>query len=135
MEIDMRSPDVASLNEVRDRILTAIRSAVTEENARWGKGEITVDIELVGDRPAGSTPADTLIVQQGQAVVRAFGGVPTLSAGSTDSNYPMKLGIPALTVGRGGIGRDAHSLDESFDTTDSWRGPQHTLLLILSLVR
>lgn len=135
MEIDMRSPDVASLNQVRDRILGAIDQAVKAENARWQKGAITADVQLVGDRPAGATPADTTLVQSAQGVIRAMGGLPVLNASSTDSNYPMKLGIPAITVGRGGISRDAHSLDESFEAVDSWRGPQHTLLLLLSLTR
>lgn len=131
----MRSPDVASLNQVRDRILGAIDQAVKAENARWQKGAITADVQLVGDRPAGATPADTTLVQSAQGVIRAMGGLPVLNASSTDSNYPMKLGIPAITVGRGGISRDAHSLDESFEAVDSWRGPQHTLLLLLSLTR
>ena len=34
MEVDMRSPDIASLNEVRDKIIAAIKSSVVEENAR-----------------------------------------------------------------------------------------------------
>jgi len=135
MEIDMRSPDVAALDAVRDRILATIDAAVQEENARWQKGAITADVQLVGDRPAGSTPADTALVQSAQGVIRALGGVPTLNAGSTDSNYPMKLGIPAITIGKGGISREAHSLDETFEAIDSWRGPQHTLLLLLSLTR
>lgn len=135
MEIDMRSPDLAALNGVRDQILAAIDAAVKDENARWQKGAITADVALVGDRPPGATPADTTLVQSAQGVIRAFGGVPTLNANSTDSNYPMKLGIPAITVGKGGISRDAHSLDESFEAVDAWRGPQHTLLLLLSLTR
>lgn len=135
MEIDMRSPDPVPLNAVRERILAAVETAVKAENARWQKGAITVDVQLVGDRPSGATPADTLLVQNAQAVTRAFGGVPVLGANSTDANYPMRLGIPAITVGRGGIGRDPHSLDESFEAVDAWRGPQHTLLLLLSLMR
>ncbi|HRG56287.1 MAG TPA: hypothetical protein PLG56_09625 [Lacunisphaera sp.] len=75
------------------------------------------------------------IVQGAQGVIRALGGVPVLRASSTDANYPMKLGIPAITVGTGGISRDAHSLDESYEPVDSWKGPQHTLLLLLSLTR
>jgi tripeptide aminopeptidase len=135
MEIDMRSPDLISLNAVRDKIRAAINTAVFDENARWQKGAITADVELVGDRPPGQTSADTTLVQSAQATIRAMGGMPTLNANSTDSNYPMKLGIPAITIGKGGISRDAHSLDESFDPTDAWKGPQHTLLLLLSLTR
>jgi acetylornithine deacetylase/succinyl-diaminopimelate desuccinylase-like protein len=135
MEIDMRSPDPVPLDAVRKQILAAVDAAVKAENARWSKGAITADVQLAGDRPPGATPADTLLVQNAQAVTRAFGGVPALGANSTDANYPMKLGIPAITVGRGGIGRDPHSLDESYEPVESWRGQQHTLLLLLSLTR
>jgi acetylornithine deacetylase/succinyl-diaminopimelate desuccinylase-like protein len=44
-------------------------------------------------------------------VVSAFGFTPSYGFSSTDSNIPMSLGIPAVTIGRGSGGR-AHSLDE-----------------------
>jgi acetylornithine deacetylase/succinyl-diaminopimelate desuccinylase-like protein len=136
MEIDMRSADVPALNTVRDQIVAAINEAVTEENARWkSKSAVTVDIKFVGDRPAGQTPPDSVIVKTAQATIRALGGLPTLSTGSTDSNYPIRLGIPAVTMGRGGNGTGNHSLDESFDTTDAWKGPQHDLLLTIALAQ
>lgn len=135
MEIDMRSPDVKSLDQTRDKILAAINSAVGEENARWNKGKITVDVELVGNRPAGETSTDSEIVHVASATIKAMGGSPKFSSNSTDSNYPMSLGIPAITVGRGGKAEYGHSLAEYFDTQDSWKGPQNTILLVLSLTR
>lgn len=135
MEIDMRSADVASLNATRDKIIAAIHEAVKEENARWKNGEVTADIAFVGDRPAGQTDPESVIVKTAQATIRTMGGRPTLSSGSTDSNYPIKLGIPAVTLGRGGIGRNGHSLNESFDTTDAWRGPQNALLTVVALAQ
>ena len=50
-------------------------------------------------------------MQKTSAVVKAFGLTPTYSISSTDSNLPMSLGIPAVTIGRG-PGSRAHSLDE-----------------------
>ena len=58
-----------------------------------------------------------------------------LGEGSTDANIPMSLKIPAITIGGGGRGRDAHALTESFDTTDSWKGTQHALLLTIALAQ
>ena len=48
------------------------------------------------------------------AVVKAFGLTPSYNISSTDSNFPISLGIPAVTIGRGRGGR-AHSLDEWVD--------------------
>jgi hypothetical protein len=69
------------------------------------------------------------------AVSRAMQIDEVLGEGSTDANVPMSLGIPAITVSGGGIGAGAHSLGESFDTTDSWRGTQRALLLAVALAR
>jgi acetylornithine deacetylase/succinyl-diaminopimelate desuccinylase-like protein len=136
MELDMRSSDPASLASVDGNIQKAIDSAVTEENARWGKpGTISVVKELVGDRPAGSTPENTSIVRSGLAAATVLGFSANLGEGSTDSNIPMSMHIPAITIGGGGRGREAHALTESYDTTDSWQGTQHALLLTIALVQ
>jgi hypothetical protein len=47
----------------------------------------------------------------------------------------MNLKIPAIAIGGGGGGSGAHSLNEEFDTTDSWRGTQRALLLAITLVQ
>jgi acetylornithine deacetylase/succinyl-diaminopimelate desuccinylase-like protein len=136
MEIDLRSADVPSLDAIRNKMIAAINDAVKEENARWkSQSSVSVEIKLVGDRPAGQTPPESAIVKTAQATIRAFGGLPTLGTGSTDSNYPIRLGVPAVTMGRGGKGSGGHALDEAFDTTDSWKGPQHHLLMVVALAQ
>jgi tripeptide aminopeptidase len=136
MEVDMRSPQPAALAALDTRFQRAVDAAVTEENARWGKaGVITVTKERVGDRPAGSIPESSPIVQTALAAGRALNLHVSLGQGSSDANLPMSLQIPAITIGGGGDGSDAHALTESFDTTDSWRGTQHALLLTIALSR
>jgi len=136
MEVDMRSSDPASLAAVDANFQKAVDTAVAEENQRWGKpGMITAVKELVGDRPAGSTPENSAIVRAGLASATALGFNANLGEGSTDSNMPMSISIPAITIGGGGRGREAHALTESFDTTDSWMGTQHALLLTIALAR
>ena len=98
-------------------------------------GVITVTKELVGDRPAGSTPENSPIVKNGLAVATVLGFNANLGEGSTDSNTPMSLKVPAITVGGGGRGRDAHALTESFDTTDAWQGTQYAILLAVALAQ
>src|SRR5205814_8214187 len=98
-----RSSDPASLAAVDANIQKAIDAAGAEENARWGKpGVITVKKELVGDRPAGSTPENSPIVKDWLAVATVLGFNANLGEGSTDSNMPMSLHVPAITVGGGG---------------------------------
>ena len=136
MEVDMRSADPASLKALDDKFHAALKQAVEEENRRWNnRGAVTVSAELVGVRPAGKTPADSPIVQTAMAVARALGVSESLREGSTDSNVPMNLGIPAVTISGGGVGTGAHSLGEAFDTRESWKGTERALLLAVSLAR
>jgi tripeptide aminopeptidase len=136
MEVDMRSADPASLKALDTKFHTALKEAVDEENRRWNnRGPVSVSAELVGVRPAGQTPPDSPIVQTAMSVSRAFGFAETLHEGSTDSNVPMSLGIPAITISGGGLGTGAHSLNEAFDARDSWKGTQRALLLAVSLAR
>jgi di/tripeptidase len=136
MEVDMRSADPASLKAVDDKFQAALKQAVDEENARWQKrGAVSVSAELVGMRPAGQTPKDSPIVQTALAVSRTLGIQESLHEGSTDSNVPMSLNIPAITISGGGNGSGAHSLNEAFDTKDSWKGTARALLLAVSLVQ
>jgi len=135
MEVDMRSSDAAALQSLDAKFNKAVDDAVRDEDARWNQRMLTVDKALVGNRPAGQTPAGAPIVRAAVAVTRALGATVTLDEGSTDANYPMSLGIPAITIDGGGRGRDAHALTETFDSTDAWRGAQRALLLTIALAQ
>lgn len=115
MTVDMRSVGVAELKAEEDYLLALVPKAVAAENAvrSTEKGAITADIKLIGDRPVGRTPIEANIVQVAGAAVLAGGGKPQFGAGSTDSNFPMSLGIPAVTLGSGFQTERSHSLDES----------------------
>lgn len=134
MHVDMRSVDAAALQALDDRFQAAIREALAEENARWSAGErLTLEVDTIGIRPAGSQPADAPIVAAAVAAGRALGFEVPTGASSTDSNIPISLGIPAVTIDGGGRGGGAHSLAEWFDTTDSHLGTQWAILFVLTL--
>lgn len=140
-ELDMRSNDAAELAKLEAKVREVVQAAVDEENARWNengstdKGQITVNFRLIGDRPTGSTSPDHPLVQVAALAFDAVGSpVQGLQTSSTDSNMPMSLGIPAITIGGGGSGGGAHSTEEWFDPTDAHLGPQLAFLLTLALV-
>ncbi len=136
-EFDERSPDIKSLDAVDAKFKAAVQKGLDEENARWSdKGKLSVVIKPIGIRPAGQTAPDSAIVVTAAASIRALKfGEPGFSAGSSDSNIPMNLGIPAVTMGGGGKDQGAHSLGETDDITDSWKGPQNALLTALTLLQ
>jgi tripeptide aminopeptidase len=135
MEVDMRSESAEELQKLEAEFKRITQEALAEENARGaGPKKLTVEMKIVSQRPAGVTPADSPIVMIAMAADAALGIKTKLTSGSTDSNIPISLGVPAITIDGGGEGRGAHSLDESFDTTDSHIGTQRVLLIVLGIV-
>ena len=117
MDVDMRSVSCAELKKVDEAFLAVVREAVAEENTARStrEGAIQADPKVIGERPCGETALDAPIVQAAAAAIRAFGLTPAYTVSSTDANIPMSLGIPAITIGRGGPGDRTHSLDEWTD--------------------
>ncbi|MBL8191087.1 MAG: peptidase dimerization domain-containing protein, partial [Acidobacteria bacterium] len=135
MEVDMRSVNAAELDKLEAQFKRAVQQAVDEENrARPHQVPITVELKIVSQRPAGVQSPDSAIVKTALAAGASLGFTPKLGASSTDSNIPISLNIPAITIDGGGDGKGAHSLDEFFDTTNSHLGTQWALLIALGIV-
>lgn len=136
MEFDMRSESREELAKVEKAFLAIVQKSVEGENAARStkEGAISADVKLIGDRPAGETAATQQIVRNAEAVVRAKGLTPKPSSSSTDSNMAMSLGIPAVTIGSGGVGDRSHSLDEWIDVekTKSLEGASIGLGILLA---
>lgn len=115
MTIDMRSTGKAALDAEEQQFLALLQPAVDAENAArsTAKGKIAYDLKQVGDRPVGATPLDAPIIRIAAAASKAGGFAPTFGAGSTDSNIPFSMGIPAVTLGSGFQTMRAHSLEEA----------------------
>jgi acetylornithine deacetylase/succinyl-diaminopimelate desuccinylase-like protein len=118
LEVDMRSESAVELAKEESAFLAIVKKAVADENAARStkEGTVSVDVKLVGDRPAGATALDTDIVRYATAAYVAEGLTPDLGAGSTDSNVAMSLGIPAITIPRAAEGGRNHSVDEWIGT-------------------
>jgi acetylornithine deacetylase/succinyl-diaminopimelate desuccinylase-like protein len=136
MDVDLRSESPEELAKVDALFRRAVDEALAEENARWPQSrvKVTVEIQSMGIRPA-AAPADSQrIIQVAKAAARALGFEAPGSASSTDANWPMSLGIQAITLDGGGEGQGAHSITESYDDGDKgWMGPQWALLVLAML--
>lgn len=122
MAVDMRSDSTEELLKLEARLLDLVKDAVREENARWNSDKIAVEIKLIGDRPAGIVALDSPIVQATQRAVATITRAPrvTFAGSSTDSNWAMSLGIPAVTIGGGGEGGNWHSRNEWYKPVDAY---------------
>jgi acetylornithine deacetylase/succinyl-diaminopimelate desuccinylase-like protein len=133
MEVDMRSESPASLAAIERSFLAAMDRGLEEENALRREGEaLTVDKDRIGDRPSGELDPGTPIVQRALATTAEFGVQGELARSSTDSNVPIAMGIPAVTIGRGGDGSNGHAPDEFWVNTDAYLAVQRALLLVVA---
>ena len=137
-EVDMRSVDPDELARVNEEFLAIVEEAAAAENERndTENGEITANLELIGDRPAGDTDRESDLVKTTVSVLNAFGHEEIeYRTSSTDSNIPISMGIPAITMNgaRPRSGR-SHSLDEWVDTDIELVVPamRQTLTVILA---
>lgn len=136
MEVDMRSESPEELAKVDAQFQAALQSALREENARWPNARDTVALRItdMGIRPASQVNDTSYIARTALSAGKALGFTAPTGASSTDSNIPMSLGIPAITIDGGGIGRGAHSLAESYDDgAEGYKGPQWALLIVSAL--
>jgi len=135
MEVDLRSSDPQALRALEQRFRQAAQDAADQENSRWGSSALTVVLDIVGVRPPGRSSMNSPIVQTAVSVQKALNLSVSFAEGSTDSNLPLSLGIPALTIDTGGAGTGVHTEQESFDTTDAWKGTARALLLAIALAQ
>ncbi len=134
LEIDVRSTSTRALERMETEVHRAVAAAVDEENARRARGTraLVARIVRIGDRPGGETDAEHPLVAAARAITRLAGGEPELAIASTDANVPIGLGIPAIAIGAGGQGGDAHSSNEWFENVNGTRGVARALAIVLA---
>ncbi len=132
MEVDMRSVDANRLIEIDGIFKTSMHKALEEYNASGIREKIELELIKIGDRPSGELPETTPLVQRAMAATAFFGETPRLTRGSTNANIPIAMGIPAVTLGRGGKGGGAHSLGEWWMNADGTKAIKMALLITMA---
>jgi di/tripeptidase len=137
LQVDLRSESAAELARLDKQLNDIMANAVASENkARSTRfGPVTYEAKVIGERPTGRTDESAAIVKFTHAASKALGFETSFEASSTDSNMPMSLGIPAVTIGSGGAAGRAHTLDEWVDVekASSLKGMQVGLVSLLAL--
>jgi tripeptide aminopeptidase len=119
--IDMRSIDPAALNRVSSEVVQIV--------GRRQSDQISTQIEVLGERPAGWIDASARIVQTASSILRELGIEPVLNASSTDANIPISRGIPAICIGLT-HGSGAHRVEESIEIAPIEQGVLQLALLV-----
>ncbi|MFM8393982.1 MAG: peptidase dimerization domain-containing protein, partial [Acidobacteriota bacterium] len=135
VDIDLRSEAEPELTRLENFLLESLHRAVTTENSRGAAAgrPLTSEVRLIGSRPSGEIPADHPLVRAALDVASSLGIRTWLNRNSTDSNIPLSRGIPAVTIGAGGISGDPHRPSEWYDPHGRELGYRRALLLLLML--
>lgn len=136
IEVDLRSESASELLKLDAFFRRAVREATEDENGsrRAGDRPLELTVHSIGERPSGETPADSPLVQSALEATRAVGAPARLNQASTDSNLPISLGVPAITIGAGGTSGNSHTLEEWYDPCGREVGLKRAVLLILAMV-
>jgi acetylornithine deacetylase/succinyl-diaminopimelate desuccinylase-like protein len=123
--LDLRSAGPAELAD----LVAQVEKLAADLNRKSG---VRVEMEQIGNRPAGEISADSPLITWATQALRHVGcHTFSLLAGSTDANIPISQGYPAVCIGLANAG-NTHRQDEYLDPTHLSRGLSQLLLLTLA---
>jgi acetylornithine deacetylase/succinyl-diaminopimelate desuccinylase-like protein len=134
-KVDIRSESAAKLEEISALLTTCVEKALEFENDRAIGGKVNAKIKEIGSRPGGRLADDAPILQYIRAVDAHLGIRSHLDCASTDANIPLSIGLPAISIGAGGLGGGAHTPQEWFHPEGREFGLKRILLTLLLLLR
>ena len=136
LKVDIRSESEDELTRLESALRECIAAGVRDEtdSARdRSKGKLEWKVELLGSRPGGELASDSPLLAALRAADEFVGNVSRVERSSTDANIPLSMGIDALSIGAGGNGGGAHSLQEWYDSAGREAGLKRTLLTVLGI--
>jgi tripeptide aminopeptidase len=136
IKVDVRSESEDELARLESALRECIAAGVRDEmdSARdRSKGKLEWKVELLGSRPGGELAADSPVLAALRAADEAVGNQSRIERSSTDANIPLSAGIDAISIGAGGNGGGAHSLQEWYDPAGREAGLKRALLTLLGV--
>jgi tripeptide aminopeptidase len=135
LDLDLRSEDPAALARLDGAIAAALARARDAENGRRTPGSppLTLERQLLGDRPSGLTPRAHPLVQAAVAATQTLGKPYELACASTDANVPIARGVPAIALGAGGAAGDTHLTTEWYENSEGALGLVRALLVVAAM--
>jgi tripeptide aminopeptidase len=127
-QLDLRSENVAVL----DKLVNDVRRIVRETEHLFAAKGVKINMEQIGQRPAGAIPRQTALVDFAVDALTYVGFHKiNFMVGSTDANVPLSRGITAVCVGLT-ESANAHRTDEYIDPIHLPDGLGQVLLLVLA---
>ena len=136
LKVDIRSESEDELDRLEAALRECVAAGVRDEmeSARDPfKGKLEWKVELLGSRPGGELPADSALLAALRAADDYAGNQSRIERSSTDANIPLSQGIDAISIGAGGNGGGAHSLQEWYEPSGREMGLKRALLTLLGV--
>lgn len=121
LDLDLRSEGQESLAE----LVAAVEKLIRHAN----RPGVSVEAEVIGQRPAGEIPASHPLVMLGKDCLREQGLEAGLISGSTDANVPLSKGYPAIVLGVT-TGGSAHTVHEYINTAPISKGVEQLVKFV-----
>jgi len=113
LDLDLRSEG--------QEALTALVSVVDRLIQKANRAGVSVESQVIGQRPAGEIAAGHPLVTLAKDSLRELGLDAGLISGSTDANVPLSKGYPAIVLGIT-TGGSAHTIHEYINTVPIAQG-------------
>jgi tripeptide aminopeptidase len=136
LKVDIRSESEDELikleSALRDCVAAGVRDEMESPRDR-SKGKLEWKVELLGSRPGGEVAPDSLLLAALRSADQYVGNQSRIERSSTDANIPLAAGIDAISIGAGGTGGGAHSLQEWYEPAGREMGLKRALLTLLGV--
>ena len=136
-ELDVRTLNATRLPALLDELLDEMLQVINRARIDSSRGDplrggrsLAPTIDIIGDRPGEALDARHPLAQLANDASRWHDTEPQFGSASTDANVPLSRRIPAITIGAGGVGGSAHTLDEWYEDAHDARGLARALAII-----
>jgi tripeptide aminopeptidase len=136
LKVDVRSESEDELGKLDSALREAIAAGVRDEmeSARdRSKGKLDWKIDVLGTRPGGELSNNSPLLAALRAADDYVSNQSRIERSSTDANIPLANGIDAISIGAGGTGGGAHSLQEWYEPSGREMGLKRALLTLLGI--
>jgi tripeptide aminopeptidase len=136
LKVDIRSESEDELIKLESALRESIAAGARDEmesSRDRSKGKLDWKIDVLGTRPGGELAANSPLLAALRAADDCVGNQSRVERSSTDANIPLANGIDAISIGAGGAGGGAHSLQEWYEPTGREMGLKRALLTLLGI--
>jgi tripeptide aminopeptidase len=136
LKVDIRSESEDELGKLESALRECISAGVRDEmesSRDRTKGKLDWKIDVLGTRPGGELSPNSPLLAALRAADDYVSNQSRIERSSTDANIPLANGIDAISIGAGGTGGGAHSLQEWYEPSGREMGLKRALLTLLGI--